>query len=298
MSLASGLVVERHRRRVIVETGDGRRVSCKSRKRNVRPLVGDRVDWVLESDGTGIVDEIHARDTVLTRIDAKARSEAIAANVSRMLVVAAERPAADWSLVDRYLAAAELLRIEAVIIFNKIDLVATPPPELETYRRIGYAVCLTSAKRAGGIAGLEAVMSDARSVMVGQSGVGKSSLINALLGAERQNVGTLTGKGEQGRHTTTATTLHRLPGGAELIDFPGVRNYAPHIDKERDLAHGFREFRPLLGQCRFDDCRHIAEPDCAIKGALDDGRIDARRYASYQGLLATLTRLRERRPSA
>lgn len=294
MSDASGLVVERQRRHVTVETSANRRISCKSRKRSIRPLVGDRVVWSPESDGTGIVDEVLARDSVLMRIDARGRPEPVAANVTCMLVVTAPLPTPDWSLVDRYLAAAELLRIGALIVFNKLDLAAAPPPELEIYRRIGYRVCLTSAVRSGGLQGLEDAMRGARAVMVGQSGVGKSSLINALLGAARQSVGGLTGKGEQGRHTTTTTTLYRLPSDAELIDSPGVRSYAPYIEEPRELAFGFKEFQPWLGQCRFIDCQHIAEPDCAVKQARDDGRIDRRRHESYAVLLALLTSLRAR----
>jgi ribosome biogenesis GTPase len=292
--MSRGLVVERHRRHVVVATDPDASVTCKSRRRSINPHVGDRVVWSPEPDGTGIVDEILARDSLLTRIDARGRPEPVAANVTCMLVVAAPQPTPDWSLVDRYLAAAELLHIRACIVFNKVDLVSTPPSELEAYRRIGYSVCLTSAKRSGGVDGLTAAMGDTRSVMVGQSGVGKSSLTNALLGTTRQSVGGLTGKGEQGRHTTTSTTLHRLPGGAELIDSPGVRNYAPYIEDARQLAYGFKEYQSLLGRCRFADCQHLAEPDCAIKHARDTNGVDRRRYESYTALLATLTALRDR----
>lgn len=295
MSARTGLVTERQRRHVTVEPTDGGApVVCKSARRAVRPLVGDRVRWRPEHDGTGIVEAVLDRDTLLTRIDNRGRPEPVAANLTQLLVVAASTPAPDWSLVDRYLAAAELLGISALVVFNKVDLCDALPVELDTYRALAYTVCQTSAKMADGLPPLQAAMLGERSVMVGQSGVGKSSLINALLGNARQSVGALTGKGEQGRHTTTTTTLHRLDSGAELIDSPGVRQYSPHIEDERELANGFRELRALLGQCRFDDCQHLVEPDCAVKRALAERRIDARRYASYETLHATLAALRQR----
>ena len=135
-------------------------------------------------------------------------------------------------------------------------------------------------------------MANERSVMVGQSGVGKSSLLNALLGEQLQSVGELTEKGKQGRHTTTTVTLFRLANGAELIDSPGVRNYAPYIENRGELQHGFREFKEYMGRCRFDNCRHLAEPACAVKTAVENNQIDTRRYESYQKLGELLESLR------
>jgi ribosome biogenesis GTPase len=294
MSQSSGLVVERHRRHVVVEDDHMRRISCKSRKRSLGALVGDRVAWQLEADGTGIVNEVLPRDSLLNRIDSRGKPEPVAANLSQLIIVAAAAPPPDWSLLDRYLVGAETLRLKALIVFNKTDLSTNRPEALQTYRNIGYGVCTTSAKNGASLADLEKAMVGERSAMVGQSGVGKSSLINALLGETRQSVGALTEKGQQGRHTTTSTTLNRLSSGAELIDSPGVRSYAPYLEDDRNLDYGFKEFQALLGHCRFDNCRHLAEPGCAIKIACKDGRVDARRYESYTALLSTLSQLRER----
>jgi ribosome biogenesis GTPase len=194
-------------------------------------------------------------------------------------------------LIDRYLVAAQLLPAAAVIVINKCDLLNDELARLDVYRDIGYSVLLVSAKHGTRIETLAGAMEGQRSVMVGQSGVGKSSLSNALLGEQVQAIGSLTEKGRQGRHTTTTAVLVRLPNGAELIDTPGVRSYAPYIENRADIAGGFREFEQRSGQCRFDDCAHVAEPGCAIKAAVEAGTISAQRYESYAKLRAMLESL-------
>jgi ribosome biogenesis GTPase len=284
-----GLVVARYRRHAIVEDSTGDRHRCLIRGRGIRPLAGDDVEWSMQPDGTRIVTRIGPRRSTLTRIDARGRPESVAANVTQLVAVAAPRPAPDWSLVDRYLVAAELEGIAALLVWNKRDLADGGPPAV--YERIGYPVCATSARDGSGLDELARRLNGERSTLVGQSGVGKSSLINALLGEKIQATGDLSVKGRHGRHTTTTSVLHRLPDGGELIDSPGVRNYAPFIDDAAHLDRGFREMRAHIGHCRFDDCRHRAEPDCAIKAAVDDGEIDADRYASYLKLAETLEAL-------
>ena len=147
--------------------------------------------------------------------------------------------------------------------------------------------------------GLDALMSamkDKRSAMIGQSGVGKSSLLNAVLGDALQSVGALSEKSGQGRHTTSTAVLFTLPDGGELIDSPGVRDYAPFIEDPRSVANGFREFAERIPQCRFQDCRHLAEPDCAVKAAVAEAQVSTRRYASYERLYElTATLQAERR---
>jgi ribosome biogenesis GTPase len=263
------------------------------RGRKMKALTGDEVLWNIEADGTAVISKILPRRTVLERIDSRGHAEGVAANVSLLAVVVAASPAPDWQLIDRYLVAAALMGIEAALIRNKADLA---DPELdrraEVYRKIGYPVLTTSAKTGQGIPALQQTLSGQRSVLVGQSGVGKSSLLNALLATEAQTVGELSQRRALGRHTTTAAVLHRLPGGGELIDSPGVRRYAPNIPELADLAYGFIEFRPWLNQCRFNDCRHLSEPDCAVLAALARGEIDASRYQSYTKLRSAMQALR------
>ncbi len=287
-----GLVVARHRREVVIETEDGEVVNGLVRGRKLKPLTGDEVRWQQQADGTAVIEEILPRRSLLERIDNRGQGEGVAANLSLIAVVIAPLPAPDWQLVDRYLVAAALMGISALLVRNKADLEdGDLDRHGEIYAAIGYEVVATSAQGGSGIGTLADRFAGERSVLVGQSGVGKSSLINALLGTDRQAVGGLSERRALGRHTTTAAMLYRLPGGGELIDSPGVRRYAPWIGDPARLAEGFVEFRPCLGHCRFNDCRHSGEPGCAIAAALRRGEIAAERYASYLALRATLEQL-------
>jgi ribosome biogenesis GTPase len=289
-----GLIVARHRNEAVIETDSGATLSALVRGRRIKPLTGDEVLWHLEPDGTAVVEEILPRRTRLERIDARGRAEGVAANVSLILAVVAPRPAPDWQLVDRYLVAAASQQIEAALLRNKLDLVdENLDRRASSYGRIGYALVRTSARQRQGLDALERILSGQRGVLVGQSGVGKSSLINALLETDAQAVGALSRRKALGRHTTTAAMLYRLPDGGELIDSPGVRRYAPSIADPAELARGFIEFRPHLGQCRFNDCHHTGEPGCAVVAALERGEIEESRYRSFTAMLKTLEGLRK-----
>lgn len=284
MSARTGTVVARYKRHCLVETPDGERVSCQLQRRSLKAVVGDAVRWTADSGTSGTLTEIVERDSELRRIDSRGRAEVVAANLTQLVVVVAPDPAPDWFLVDRYLAAAEIGGFVALIVFNKTELVAALPAELDGYRSLGYPVRATSASRRRGLPQLAEALRGQRSTMIGQSGVGKSSLLNALLGDRVQAVGELSEKSGQGRHTTTTAVLYRLPGGGELIDSPGVRDYSPYIADPRQVADGFAEFRSLVASCRFQDCRHLAEPDCAVKAAVAGRRVAERRYLSYRRL--------------
>lgn len=285
-----GLVVARHRKHVVVEDDDGERRLCATAQRRLAPIVADEVVWRPEPDGTGTVTAVLERRCALTRIDSRGRRELVASNLTQLVAVAAHAPPPDWLVVDHYLVAAELANLAAVVVMNKADLPGPGPGHLDCYRRAGYPVHVTSAAHGSGIESLAAALGGERSVLVGQSGVGKSSLLNALLGEEVQSTGGL-GKGAHGRHTTSSAVLYRLAGGGELVDSPGVRGYAPYVEDPAAVQRGFREFRELLGRCRFDNCRHLAEPGCAIKSAVEAGEICARRYESYARLHELVTEL-------
>ncbi len=280
----TGLVVARFKRQMLVEDRAGELHDCQMRGRRLRPVVGDEVEWSRERDGTRVVQAVRPRRSALSRLDSRGRPEVVAANLSQLVVVMAPHPVPDWFLLDRYLCAAELAGLTSVIAFNKADLDVDMPDELGVYRAAGYEVAQTSATDRTGLVPLLDLLGGERSALIGQSGVGKSSLLNAFLGKDVQRVGTLSRKLHQGRHTTTTSVLHRHPNGAEIIDSPGVRNYAPHVERAGDVQFGFRELVNRRGGCRFDDCTHRAEPDCAVKSALANGTMDPGRYENYERL--------------
>jgi ribosome biogenesis GTPase len=295
-SKSRGLVIARHRREVRIENDDGETFTALVRGRNLQPLAGDQVLFRLESDGTAVLHEICPRTSLLERIDSRGRGEGVAANVSLLVIVLAPKPAPDWQLVDRYLVAAALMGIDAGLARNKQDLAdGEVDARADSYREIGYPLSTTSTQNGHGLVQLAQMLVGKRCVLVGQSGVGKSSLINSLLGEDAQLIGDLSQRKALGRHTTTAAMLFRLPGGGELIDSPGVRRYAPNIEDPSRLDSGFLEFRPFLGQCRFSDCSHFSEPDCAVTNAVDSGKIQADRYRSYRRMRESLTALQKNR---
>jgi ribosome biogenesis GTPase len=284
--------------RVQTEPGAAQPVDAQARTKGkkLRPVCGDIVaaeplagerDWVISG--------IEPRDNTLTRPDLRGRPETLAANIEVMAIVFATLPAADFFMIDRYLCAAELMPCDAVLVYNKADLAASPPAECDTYRQIGYPVCVCSAEDGTGIDALRAALGPRRAILVGQSGVGKSSLVNALAGGERQRVAGVSEANKEGRHTTVAAELIRLPDGLQLIDSPGVRDYAPSIETLRDVAFGFREIADAAERCKFANCQHRSEPGCAVKAAVEDGAIDRRRYESYLRLANLTRQLAERR---
>jgi ribosome biogenesis GTPase len=298
-AVRTGRVVAGFGRRVLVEDETRERHRCLVSGRRLRVICGDNVDWRPARDqGDGLVTAIHARDNELARPDSRGRTEAIAANVSQLVVVAAPRPAVDPFILDRYLAAAELMGAEACLVWNKTDLGTAGADEdaLAEYAAVGYPVFATSAQAGTGLDGLRARLVGHTSILVGQSGVGKSSLLNALMPDVDADTAAISAATGEGRHTTTASVLHHLPGGGELIDSPGVRDYAPPPIAPERVAAGFREFSDLAPRCRFANCMHLREPGCAVKAAAEDGGMAARRYESYRRLVRLMERLNARRP--
>jgi ribosome biogenesis GTPase len=242
---------------------------------------------------------IEPRNNGLYRSNSRGGSELIAANLTQLLVVVAPLPRPDFFVVDRYLCAAHCGPIPAVVVLNKSDLPVTPEveAELEALRAAGLRTVNVSAHGGDGLDALRQLLSDNRSMLVGQSGVGKSSLLRALLPECDTAVGELMGD-DEGRHTTSATRLYTLPDGGELLDSPGVRDFAPAIDSLEPAALGFAEIERLSMHCRFADCRHLREPDCSIRAAVELDSISARRYESYRRLRRLYDRLRGERTAA
>lgn len=254
-------------------------------RRGLRVVCGDEVSWQATGDaGEAAVTGHSPRRSELTRPDRRGRVEILAANLDLLVVVVAPEPTVDPFVTDRYLAAGETMGCRLLIVSAKSDVDAPVPAGLEDYEAIGYPVLQASVVTGEGVDELGGHLAGHRSILVGQSGVGKSSLLNALVPGSDAATGELSGATGEGRHTTTATMLHELPGGGEIIDSPGVRDYAPALDDPAVVVRGFREIAAAQPHCRFANCRHLKEPDCAVKAAVEAGAISPRRYESYRRL--------------
>jgi ribosome biogenesis GTPase len=285
----TGLVISHHGASLVVEDDAGQLIRCVVRQ-NLGVLVcGDRVVWQASGEQEGVIVAILPRRTLLARPEMGGGSRPFAANLDRIVIVAATQPAPSQYLIDRYLVAAETTGIHPIIVINKIDLVSpeqrAPVEDLaQAYRDIGYEVLFTSVKQEHGLDPLIGHLKNRTSILVGQSGVGKSSLVKALLPDRDIQIGHLT-EAQLGRHTTTTSVLYHLTFGGELIDSPGVRDFGVwHIDRAQ-IVEGFVEFRKYLGGCKFSNCSHTTEPGCALLRAVKEGEIQARRLESYHEMV-------------
>jgi ribosome biogenesis GTPase len=291
-----GLVITHYGTQVVIEATEGANAGQHKRchfRSNLGSLVtGDRVVW-RDGNPYGVVVAVAERDSALCRPDPHGDMKTIAANIDRIMIVIAPYPEPHANLIDRYLVAANAINIEPVLLINKVDRIDDITRDkittLEhTYRQLGYEVLQVSTKANIGLDELTRYLADFTSVFVGQSGVGKSSLVNALLPDCNLRVGELSDR-QQGNHTTTNAQLFHFPGGGHLIDSPGIREFGLWHMEEDEVLEGFIEFRPFIGHCKFRDCSHRHEPGCAILQALGDGKISHTRMDSYRYILSTLT---------
>lgn len=267
-----------------VETNTGDTILCHSRRKLGTATVGDRVLWEPTEGNLGCVVKILERKSLLTRPARQRKTRPVAANLDQVLIVFAVEPRCDFLLLDQYLVICENRGIKALMIFNKADLASRSrhlDSELNLYQRIGYSTLRVSALSGTGLDQLKSHLSGHASMLAGQSGVGKSSLTNALIPNKNLRTSELSQGTLHGKHTTTATTLFHLPGGGDLIDSPGVAVFGLAEITEKDLAFGYREFQQFLGQCRFNDCRHLNDKDCAVKLAVENGLIGQERYRRF-----------------
>ena len=288
----SGLVIASYGASLEVESENGERHRCALRQNLPLIVVGDRVVWQAAQEG-GVVIALQERRSLLSRPDAHGNLKGLAANLDQIIVVAAPAPAYSTELIDQYLAAAELTGITPLLLFNKIDLIGEENREevaqlLQRYRDIGYRVLTSSTRVNHGLDELIAQLSGHTNVFVGQSGVGKSSLSNALMPGLEIAVNTLSERSGLGQHTTSTARLYHLPQGGMVIDSPGVREFRLWPMSEASLAEGFREFHPHLGRCKFRDCKHQREPGCALKAAVETGAISAERLRNYHRIVLQL----------
>ncbi|HEX7719779.1 MAG TPA: ribosome small subunit-dependent GTPase A [Woeseiaceae bacterium] len=256
--------------------------------RRLQPVCGDYVlAERLSNEPEWLITEIVERRNELGRPNRQGKVDILAANIDLVVVVTAELPVPDWFIVDRYLCAAELMRAAGAIVFNKTDLGEAAPAildSMDTYRKAGYPTLHCSAVSGSGMDDLRALIEERTAVFVGQSGVGKSTLINALFGDDSLTTAPVSRKRQEGRHTTVNSKMRTLASGGHVIDSPGVRDYAPAITAPEEVAQAFPELREAAPECRFANCRHLQEPGCKVIEAVAAGTIAARRYESYRRL--------------
>ena len=290
----TGRVRAAHGRRGRLETDSGDSLPYLVQGRRLKVVCGDRVDWVFDDQGKlAVITGVAPRTNALERQPpGRPGTEVLAANLSLMIVICAPTPEPDWFLVDRYLCTGELMGCRLLLASNKSDLAAQERHAvglLDDYQRVGYACLSVSAQTNQGIDALREALHNQTGILVGQSGVGKSSLINRLVPNADIATRPVSASTQEGTHTTTASAMHDLPGGGRLIDTPGVRDFVPVIPQAHSVQTGFPEILAAAEHCKFGNCRHLREPQCGVKDAVQNGAIAKRRYESYKRLLRAVT---------
>jgi ribosome biogenesis GTPase len=297
MSHETATVIATYSRRMRLRLASGTQVDARIKGKRVKPVCGDTVSAEpIENETDWLITKIGERKNELTRPNMRGQVEVLAANVDSLVVVAAVSPLPDWYIVDRYLCAAELMQVTAAVVFNKIDLLVGHDieiPELQEYRDIGYAVIECSAETGQGTDDVQQFLTGKCGIVVGQSGVGKSSLINQMVADSQQRTADISSKTGEGRHTTVNSVMIGLQNGGSIIDSPGVRDYAPALSSSTDAALGFREIAAAAQSCRFANCRHLREPGCAVKEGVDQNTISYRRYESFKRVVNLTEKLAE-----
>ena len=279
----SGKVITRYGQRQLVENEQGRVFQSVSRQNIGLSVAGDRVLFQKTKHDEAIVTAIYPRDSELKR-----QGKLIAANIDQLWLVVALEPHYEFELIDRYLIMAENSKLPIGIIVNKIELSSdekSTTKDFMHYKSLGYDVHFVSVKNQTNLDSFKEKLVNKSHIFLGQSGVGKSSLINSLIPDLELRVNEISNKSKLGKHTTTNTTIYHIPSGGDLIDSPGVREFQLENLTELEIKSGFKEFKALSSECRFRDCRHINEPNCAVKDSLDQGKISNNRYQSYLNIL-------------
>ncbi|MDC9821953.1 small ribosomal subunit biogenesis GTPase RsgA [Pectobacterium polonicum] len=301
-----GIIISRFGMHADVEATDGVVHRCNIRRTISSLVTGDRVVWRPGHESlagiSGIVEAVHPRHSVLTRPDYYDGIKPIAANIDQIVIVSAILPELSLNIIDRYLVACETLEIEPLIVLNKIDLLDDKSrrfvdEQMDIYRALKYRVLMVSSHTQQGIPELEHALTDRISIFAGQSGVGKSSLLNALLalGEERILVNEVSDNSGLGQHTTTASRLYHFPHGGDVIDSPGVREFGLwHLEPEQ-VTRGFIELREYIGSCKFRDCKHENDPGCAINAARERGDIATERFDNYHRILESMAQVKTRK---
>lgn len=282
--LLDGLVISRYSKHAEIEDAAGLRVHCSIRP-NIDSLVaGDRVIWQGEGEGQGVVLSRYPRQSVLSKQNSRGQEKPIAANITQVIIVVAPKPEISWPLLDSYLIMTTALHLKPVILLNKIDLPSDAIKErlIHDYQPLGYPLLFVSKEQTDSYQQLDNILNEEVSVFVGQSGVGKSSLIAAVLphetGIETQEISE---NAQLGKHTTSNSRYYHLTCGGALIDSPGVREFnLDHLDA-MTILQGYPEFKPFLSNCKFRNCNHIDDLGCGIVTGVQEGKLSALRYENF-----------------
>ena len=290
-----GTVVTRYSMHADVENTQGDIFRCNLRRTLDSVVVGDRVIWREGHEKlqgiSGVIEAVQPRQNELARPDYYDGLKVMAANIDRIIIVSSVLPTLSLNIIDRYLVICETADIPAVILLNKVDLLnekewREAEQQLEIYQKIGYQTLMISAENGKNMEKLTALLSQGTSIFVGQSGVGKSSLINRILPEVNAQTGEVSETSGLGQHTTTTSRLYHLPQGGSLIDSPGIREFGLwHLEPEQ-ITQGYREFQAYLGTCKFRDCKHAEDPECALREAVVQGKIHPIRFENYHRLIA------------
>lgn len=300
-----GVVISRFGQHADVESQHGTLGRCNLRRTLGSVVCGDKVIWRPGSNEgvPGVIEAVYPRHSVLTRPDFYDGVKPVAANIDQIVIVSSVMPEFSSNIIDRYLVAAEDVEITPFIVLNKVDMLGDADRvaierQLDIYRGLGYPVLLVSSKSGEGIDALKAALADKVSIFVGQSGVGKSSLTNALLPGLDVLTGEISDVSGLGQHTTTTARLYHFPSGGDLIDSPGIREFALwHLEPER-VTWCFVEFRDYLGGCKFRDCKHKDDPGCVLREAVERGEITRERFGNYHRILESMQETRHGRQQA
>lgn len=282
-------IITSYGRRYIIRTDDGQTFDATTRKKRVDYACGDRVRIELINAEQAVIEDYLPRQSLLYRQDAW-KTKLIAANVSQLLIVTAAVPSPSEALLQRALLAAEAAGIEAVIVLNKADLPETAAwrDKLKFYEGLGYRIIETRALE--NAEALKPLLQGHTNILLGQSGMGKSTLTNALLGNQAARVGDISTALDSGKHTTTHAQLYDLNEHTQLIDSPGLQEFGLHHLEAAELLRYFPDLTHLAGQCRFHNCTHRAEPGCAVKTAAEAGEVSAARVEFLQRITDELLR--------
>ncbi|WP_190600022.1 ribosome small subunit-dependent GTPase A [Candidatus Vesicomyidisocius sp. SY067_SCS001] len=278
------MVITRYRERLLVKIKSGELYQCVTKNNIDLSVAGDRVIFQITQSNQGIVTALLERHNQLYRTH-----KLIATNIDQLWLVVAIEPHYQFELIDRYLIVAENAKLPINIVVNKVELtnnIKKVKYDFSMYENIGYSINFLSVKKQINIDKLKLKLDNKTHIFLGQSGVGKSSLINKLIPELKLRVNEISKKSKLGKHTTTNTTLYQIPSGGYLIDSPGIRKFQLDKLSNQEILNGFKEFNPFTNACKFRNCAHIFEPKCAIKSAVKLGNIHKKRYQSYITLIS------------